>query len=57
MINMAGKKGGAEGNSKKAQGQARKADAASKKAAAVDAVKENDESAKWDKGAKDTNKK
>jgi hypothetical protein len=54
---MAGKKGGAEGNSKKAQGQARKADAASKKAAAADAVKENDESAKWDKGAKDTNKK
>ena len=51
------KKGGAEGNSKKAAGQARKADAAAKKAAAADAENEATESAKWDKGAKSNAKK
>jgi hypothetical protein len=51
------KKGGADGNSKKAQGQARKADAAAAKAAAADAAKEANESAKWDKGAKSNDKK
>lgn len=51
------KKGGAEGNSKKAAGQARKADAAAKKSAAADAEREAAEAAKWDKGAKSNAKK
>ncbi|KAK4146802.1 uncharacterized protein C8A04DRAFT_34690 [Dichotomopilus funicola] len=51
------KKGGAEGNSKKAAGQARKAEAASKKVAAADAEREALESSKWDKGAKSNAKK
>ncbi|KAH6856592.1 hypothetical protein B0I37DRAFT_79145 [Chaetomium sp. MPI-CAGE-AT-0009] len=51
------KKGGADGNSKKAAGQARKAETAAKKAAAADAEKEALESAKWDKGAKSGAKK
>jgi hypothetical protein len=54
---MAGKKGGAEGNSKKAAGQARKAEAAAKKAAAADAEREAAESAEWQKGAKTNAKK
>lgn len=56
LENMA-KKGGAEGNSKKAAGQARKADAAAKKSAAVDAVKEAGEAEEWNKGAKSNAKK
>lgn len=51
------KKGGADGNSKKAAGQARKAETAAKKAAAADAEKEASESVKWDKGAKSNAKK
>ncbi|KAH6635324.1 hypothetical protein B0J18DRAFT_44298 [Chaetomium sp. MPI-SDFR-AT-0129] len=51
------KKGGADGNSKKAAGQARKAEAASKKVAAADAEREALESSKWDKGAKSNAKK
>ncbi|KAL2135980.1 hypothetical protein VTI74DRAFT_6029 [Chaetomium olivicolor] len=54
---MGGKKGGAEGNSKKAAGQARKADAAAKKAAAADAAREAAEAAQWEKGAKSNAKK
>ncbi|KAK3906301.1 hypothetical protein C8A05DRAFT_40903 [Staphylotrichum tortipilum] len=54
---MAGKKGGAEGNSKKAAGQARKADAAAKKAASAEVEKEAAEASKWDKGAKSNGKK
>ncbi|KAL2200538.1 hypothetical protein P885DRAFT_57410 [Corynascus similis CBS 632.67] len=52
-----GKKGGAEGNSKKAAGQARKAEAAAAKAAAAQAEKDAQEAAKWDKGAKSNAKK
>jgi len=51
------KKGGAEGNSKKAAGQARKADAAAAKAAATEAEKDALEASKWDKGAKSNAKK
>ncbi|KXX75441.1 hypothetical protein MMYC01_207588 [Madurella mycetomatis] len=54
---MAGKKGGTEGNSKKAAGNARKAEAAAKKAAAADAEREAAEAAKWEKGAKSNAKK
>jgi hypothetical protein len=52
-----GKKGGAEGNSKKAAGQARKAETAAQKAAAADAERAAAEAAKWDKGAKSNAKK
>ncbi|KAK4238865.1 hypothetical protein C8A03DRAFT_43467 [Achaetomium macrosporum] len=52
-----GKKGGAEGNSKKAAGQARKAETAAKKAAAAEAEREAAEAAKWDRGAKSNAKK
>lgn len=54
---MAGKKGGSEGNSKKAAGNARKAEAAARKAAAADAEREVAEAAKWEKGAKSNAKK
>ncbi|GAB1318943.1 hypothetical protein MFIFM68171_09153 [Madurella fahalii] len=54
---MAAKKGGAEGNSKKAAGNARKAEAAAKKAAAAEAEREVAEAAKWEKGAKSNAKK
>ncbi|KAJ4300340.1 hypothetical protein N0V88_003013 [Collariella sp. IMI 366227] len=54
---MGGKKGGADGNSKKAQGQARKADAAAKKNADADAAREAADAAQWDKGAKSSAKK
>ncbi|AEO66864.1 uncharacterized protein THITE_132601 [Thermothielavioides terrestris NRRL 8126] len=54
---MAGKKGGAEGNSKKAAGQARKAEAAAKKAAAAEAAREAAEAAKWEQGVKSNAKK
>ena len=49
---MAGKKGGAGENSKKAQGQARKAEAASSKKAAAAQKEEEAESAQWSKGSK-----
>ncbi|KAK4151268.1 hypothetical protein C8A00DRAFT_45500 [Chaetomidium leptoderma] len=51
------KKGGADGNSKKAAGQARKADTAAKKTAAAEADKEVSEAREWDKGAKSSSKK
>jgi hypothetical protein len=54
---MAGKKGGAGDNSKKAQGQARKADAAAGKKAAKDREVDIVESSKWDEGSKDNSKK
>lgn len=49
---MAGKKGGAGENSRKAAGQSRKAEAAANKKAVEESKKAAVEDAEWDKGSK-----
>lgn len=53
---MAGKKGGAGENSKKAAGQARKADAAAQKQAVKQAQADEADAKEWSKGSKSTAK-